>query len=255
MTGPQDPAATGGDRLRAARADRERVIGALQDAFVHGRLTRDEFGERAGLAMAARTRADLAALTADIPAADIPAADIPAAGIPADPARPPARHGAGRWPGRPPDRAAAWPSRPPSCGSPAISIIRSAPVPISPGFPSALSWPVSPCSWRCSSLGTGWASHWSRDALAASCRPSRGRAGAPSEPDGATSARARFLPALAPTRPAPSCGLTSRRGGGTFPPGQAGHPVAPGRHRAQCDAGETAPGPVPARLPGLGVAS
>jgi hypothetical protein len=67
MTGPQDPAAAGGDRLRAGHADREQVIEALKDAFVHGRLTKDELDTRAGQALAARTYADLAALTADIP--------------------------------------------------------------------------------------------------------------------------------------------------------------------------------------------
>jgi hypothetical protein len=69
MTGPQDPAAAGRDRLRAGHADREQVIEALKDAFVHGRLTRDELGTRAGQALSARTYADLAALTADIPPA------------------------------------------------------------------------------------------------------------------------------------------------------------------------------------------
>jgi hypothetical protein len=67
MTGPQDPAA-GGGLLRAGDADRELVIEALKDAFVQGRLTRDELGARAGRALAARTGAELAALTADIPA-------------------------------------------------------------------------------------------------------------------------------------------------------------------------------------------
>jgi hypothetical protein len=67
MTGPQDPAASGGDRLRAGHADREQVVETLKDAFVPGRLTRDEFDARAGRALAARTFADLAALTAGIP--------------------------------------------------------------------------------------------------------------------------------------------------------------------------------------------
>jgi hypothetical protein len=58
MTGPQDPAAAGGDRLGAGHADREQVIGTLKDAFVHGRLTRDELDARAGQALAARTYAD-----------------------------------------------------------------------------------------------------------------------------------------------------------------------------------------------------
>jgi len=85
-TGPQDPAAAGGDRLRAGHADREQVIEALKDAFVQGRLTRDELGARAGWALAARTRAELAALAADIPA--VPAA--PADPVGAGPVRPPA---------------------------------------------------------------------------------------------------------------------------------------------------------------------
>ena len=85
-TGPQDPAAAGGDRLRAGHADREQVIEALKDAFVQGRLTRDELDVRAGRALAARTRAELAALAADIPA--VPAA--PAGPVGAGPVRPPA---------------------------------------------------------------------------------------------------------------------------------------------------------------------
>ena len=68
MTGAEDPAAAGRDRLRAGHADREQAIEALKDAFVQGRLTRDELDVRAGRALAARTRAELAALTADIPA-------------------------------------------------------------------------------------------------------------------------------------------------------------------------------------------
>ena len=69
MTGPQDRAAAGGDRLRAGHADRDQVIEALKAAFVHGRLTKAEFDTRAGQALSARAYADLSALTADIPAA------------------------------------------------------------------------------------------------------------------------------------------------------------------------------------------
>ena len=54
--------------LRAARADRERVIDLLKAAFVQGRLARDEFDERVGQALASRTYGELAAVTADIPA-------------------------------------------------------------------------------------------------------------------------------------------------------------------------------------------
>ena len=54
--------------LRASRADRERVIGLLKAAFVEGRLAQDEFDTRVGQALASRTHAELAAVTADIPA-------------------------------------------------------------------------------------------------------------------------------------------------------------------------------------------
>ncbi|HEY3647381.1 MAG TPA: DUF1707 domain-containing protein [Streptosporangiaceae bacterium] len=54
--------------LRASRADRERVIGLLKAAFAQGRLDRNEFDARIGQALASRTYAELAAITADIPA-------------------------------------------------------------------------------------------------------------------------------------------------------------------------------------------
>ena len=71
MTGPGDEKAAGEpDRghLRASHADREQVIAALRAAFIQGRRTRDEFDLRLGRALGARTYAELAALTADIPA-------------------------------------------------------------------------------------------------------------------------------------------------------------------------------------------
>ena len=98
MTGPQGPAAAGSDRLRAGHADREQVIETLKDAFVYGRLTRDELDARASRALAARTCTDLAALTADIPGR--PSRSRAGAGW-----RP--RYAASHWPRRPPGRAAA----------------------------------------------------------------------------------------------------------------------------------------------------
>ncbi len=61
-------AAAGSGHLRASHADREHVIGMLKAAFVQGRLTKDEFDLRVGQTFASRTYAELAALTADIPA-------------------------------------------------------------------------------------------------------------------------------------------------------------------------------------------
>ena len=53
---------------RASRADRDRVIDLLKAAFVQGRLDKDEFDARIGQALASRTCAELAAVTAGIPA-------------------------------------------------------------------------------------------------------------------------------------------------------------------------------------------
>jgi len=71
MAGPGGEIAAGaGGRghLRASHADREQVIGMLKAAFVQGRLAKDELEVRVGQALASRTYADLAALTADLPA-------------------------------------------------------------------------------------------------------------------------------------------------------------------------------------------
>jgi hypothetical protein len=70
MAEPRDEIAAGASghsRLRASHADREQVIGILKAAFVQGRLAKDEFDLRVGQALASRTYADLAALTADLP--------------------------------------------------------------------------------------------------------------------------------------------------------------------------------------------
>jgi len=66
--------------LRTARADRERVIGTLKTAFVHGLLDRDDLDLRVGRALTARTYADLAAVTADLPAPPGGLAQRPARG-------------------------------------------------------------------------------------------------------------------------------------------------------------------------------
>ena len=81
--------AAGRGHLRASYADREQVVGTLKAAFVQGRLTKDELDARAGQAFAARTYAELDALTADLPAG--PAVAQPAAQYSAEPAATPAR--------------------------------------------------------------------------------------------------------------------------------------------------------------------
>jgi hypothetical protein len=58
----------GRGHLRASHADRNHVIDTLKAAFVLGMLARDEFDLRVTQAFASRTYADLAVLTADLPA-------------------------------------------------------------------------------------------------------------------------------------------------------------------------------------------
>jgi len=59
----QDPG-----RVRASHADRDQVVAILKAAFVQGRLTKDELEARVGQTFASRTYAELAVITADIPA-------------------------------------------------------------------------------------------------------------------------------------------------------------------------------------------
>ncbi|HEY2575412.1 MAG TPA: DUF1707 and DUF4190 domain-containing protein [Streptosporangiaceae bacterium] len=53
--------------MRACDADRERTADILRSAFVEGRLNQEELDERLGRVYAARTYADLATQTADLP--------------------------------------------------------------------------------------------------------------------------------------------------------------------------------------------
>jgi hypothetical protein len=67
--GNQRPvAAAGRGHLRASHADREQTIDVLKTAFVHGRLAKDEFDARVAQTFTSRTYAELATVTAGIPA-------------------------------------------------------------------------------------------------------------------------------------------------------------------------------------------
>ena len=83
----------GRGHLRASHADREQVIGTLKAAFTVGMLAKDEFDARVDQALVPRTYAELAALTADLPA-------MPPAARPPGPSRPQGRQPVlrpGRW--------------------------------------------------------------------------------------------------------------------------------------------------------------
>jgi hypothetical protein len=57
--------------VRASDGERDQVVTLLQRHFADGRLTQAELEERVGAALAARTRDQLGALTADLPGADV----------------------------------------------------------------------------------------------------------------------------------------------------------------------------------------
>jgi hypothetical protein len=65
--------------MRVSDSDRERAADVLREAAGHGRITMDELDERLELAYAAKTYADLAAVTQDLPGpAQAPSAVQPA---------------------------------------------------------------------------------------------------------------------------------------------------------------------------------
>ena len=55
--------------IRVSDADRDRALSELSVAFQAGRITADEFDQRSGQALAARTGKELTALLADLPLA------------------------------------------------------------------------------------------------------------------------------------------------------------------------------------------
>jgi hypothetical protein len=58
---------------RASDAERERAVDRLREASTQGRLTLEELAERTQLAYTARSHAELAVVTADLPALSVPA--------------------------------------------------------------------------------------------------------------------------------------------------------------------------------------
>jgi len=76
MGAPQDRSE---DDVRASDAEREAAMTRLRDATAEGRLTFEELADRLDAAARARTRGELAALEADLPAEAAPA-PVPVAG-------------------------------------------------------------------------------------------------------------------------------------------------------------------------------
>jgi hypothetical protein len=74
------PAVPDPQHLRASDADRERVAEMLREAAGDGRLTMDELDERLDAVYAAKTYAELAPITHDLPASGQPAPAAPPTG-------------------------------------------------------------------------------------------------------------------------------------------------------------------------------
>ncbi len=68
MPGDHIAADAAGHGPGASHADREQVITVLKTAFVQGRLTKEEFDTRVGLACTSQAYAELTEVTADLPA-------------------------------------------------------------------------------------------------------------------------------------------------------------------------------------------
>jgi hypothetical protein len=77
------------DMLRISDADREAAMELLSEHYSLGRLTKDEFDERADAVWSAKTRSDLSPLFADLPVSS-PPPPKGAGGAPPSPRR--------RWP-------------------------------------------------------------------------------------------------------------------------------------------------------------
>lgn len=77
-------AASGQGRVRASDADRERAAEVLRTGFAEGRLDKDEYDDLLGQVYTAKTHADLATLTSQLPggggALFAPPVPYPAAG-------------------------------------------------------------------------------------------------------------------------------------------------------------------------------
>jgi len=66
--------------FRVSDADRDRALSELSEAFQAGRITADEFGQRSGEALSARTGKELTALLTDLPLGRVPAVGTGALG-------------------------------------------------------------------------------------------------------------------------------------------------------------------------------
>ncbi|HZR53689.1 MAG TPA: DUF1707 domain-containing protein [Streptosporangiaceae bacterium] len=73
--------------LRVSDADRDRAVSELSEHFQAGRLTLDEFDERSGRALSAKTARDLRGLFTDLPPGGTPAKDAEQPTRSAPPAR------------------------------------------------------------------------------------------------------------------------------------------------------------------------
>ena len=82
--------------IRIGDAEREAAVSALGEHYAAGRLTKEEYDERAGIAWTAKTNSALWPLFADLPRPQAQAAPRPTT---ASTSRRPRQHHRGGWPG------------------------------------------------------------------------------------------------------------------------------------------------------------
>jgi class 3 adenylate cyclase len=86
MEGPSGPSSPDVPAIRISDTDRENVIAVLRSACGDGRITLDEFAERAGVVYASSTQTELDAVVRDLPTPTAPATTNPAS-VPGEPGR------------------------------------------------------------------------------------------------------------------------------------------------------------------------
>ncbi len=69
-------------QLRVSDSDRDRAVAELSEHYQAGRLTLEEFEDRSGRALQARTGGELGGLFTDLPKAAVPEAAVPGAAVP-----------------------------------------------------------------------------------------------------------------------------------------------------------------------------
>ncbi|HUD80423.1 MAG TPA: DUF1707 domain-containing protein [Streptosporangiaceae bacterium] len=115
-------------RMRASDADRDATLAQLSEQFQAGRLTQDEFEERSGQALTARTMGELGDLMTDLPCPAVSGRVRPVSGPPVS--GPPVSGSAGFHPTGFDPTGSDRTGLDPAAGAPPVPWVRPALVPV-----------------------------------------------------------------------------------------------------------------------------